>query len=62
MLTASYVCVPPYQLRTFTAEEWEQSIPLDAPSVIPAGYWIRYKYANLEGFCPLPECVSREPA
>lgn len=62
MLTASYMCVPHEDLRTVTASEWIESIPLDAPTVIAAGSFIRYQYLNYDGFCPLPECIAREAA
>lgn len=48
MLTASYMQVPFPPYRTISEEEWKQSIPLDAPNVIPAG--ATYQHIGSTGF------------
>ena len=61
MLTSSYLCIPYPSERQISEQEWNDSIPLDAPRVIPSGSFIQYENPNEPGaFIPLPGCVSRE--
>ena len=61
MITASYMQIPLESLRNVSPEEWAESIPLDAPDVIPAGS--RYKYVSIDGeyVWPLSTGVERFP-
>ena len=61
MITASYMQVPLESFRIVSKEEWEESIPLDAPDCIPSGS--RYKYVSKDGeyVWPLSTSVERYP-
>ncbi len=61
MLTASYLCIPLPSQRTMTDQEWQQTIPLDAPWVIVTGSHESCKpYTDGMDNYPMPACTMRD--